>query len=102
MDGYRTGNRKTASYRGARRGIRTAPSLLARVARCLSHVLSTDKTVSAFRYALAAASFVFLLSVVAAMETGIVSLGAGVAVCVAIGTCYLLISHRLGEDGEED
>ena len=102
MDGYRAGNRKNTTYGGTRRSVRTAPARLARAARFLAGIFSADKTVSAFRYALVAASFVFLLSVVAAMESGLVSLGTGVVICVSIGIGYLFLTRHMDEDGEEN
>lgn len=101
MDGYRARNHKETAYTGARRTARTASAQLARAARAVGHVLSLDRAVSAFRYALVAASFVFLLSVVAAMESGRISLGAGLGICGAIGVAYLIATRRL-EDGEEE
>ena len=101
MDGYRTRNHKETTYESTRGNARSARTLLARAALFCAHVLSADKAVRAFRYALVAASFVFLLSVVAAMESGLVSLGAGVVICLAIGGAYLLASRNC-DDAEED
>ena len=101
MYGYRARNHKETIYGSGRHSTQTARSVLARAALCCARVLSADKAVRAFRYALVAASFIFLLSVVAAMESGLVSLGAGVFICLAIGGVYLLASRNCDE-AEDD
>ena len=101
MDGYRARNHKRTTYGSTGRSPLTARSILARTALFCARVLSADKAVRAFRYALVAASFIFLLSVVAAMESGLVSLGAGVFICLAVGGVYLLASRNCDE-AEDD
>ena len=101
MDGYRYRQSHTKAYTGLGRSLGRLGSRLMRRLRETAVTLTSGKVVEIFRYALGAASFIFMLGVASAMETGLISLTAGMFICIGIGICYLILGHN-HDDGDEE
>ena len=99
MDGYR--RTRTSAYTGATGAIGRVGARVVRKLRGAVGTLASDKIVRHLRYALGVASFIFMLGVVAAMETGLISLAVGMFICIGIGISYLVLGHEFCDEDEE-
>lgn len=99
MDGYR--RTRTSAYTGATGAIGRMGARMVRKLRGAVGTLASDKLIRQLRYALGVASFIFMLGVVAAMETGLISLTVGMFICIAIGISYLVLGHECCDEDEE-